>query len=89
MAHSNFQEELVVNKADDMGPEETTHVQPKGAAELGSENGHGMPQYVDGGVNPVLESEEKSKGQWFAYLKTKQFWVAMILGQGKPQPSPT
>ncbi|KAF2677905.1 DUF914-domain-containing protein [Lentithecium fluviatile CBS 122367] len=89
---SHFQEDLVADKGHDIGPlstvEHTTHVQPKGAA-LGTHSGSGNGLDADGyvgsreGVNPnsVLESEAETKGQWFAYLKTKQFWVAMLLGQ--------
>ena len=66
-------------------PQTTTHVvQPKGTEDaLGPGNGHGAPQYVDSeAANPVLESDAKTRGTWFAYLKTKQFWLAMVLGQG-------
>jgi hypothetical protein len=34
---------------------------------------------------PVLASEEpvvQTKGQWFQYIKTKQFWITLLLGQG-------
>lgn len=31
--------------------------------------------------NEVLEAEAKSKGHWFAYVKTKQFWLVLVLGQ--------
>ncbi|KAI8942081.1 hypothetical protein NX059_000179 [Plenodomus lindquistii] len=31
--------------------------------------------------NPVLERDAQTKGQWFAYLKTKQFWITLLLGQ--------
>ncbi|PVI05033.1 DUF914-domain-containing protein [Periconia macrospinosa] len=33
------------------------------------------------GGNEVLETNARTKGQWFAYVKTKQFWVALVLGQ--------
>lgn len=78
---------VILDKGDDIGSpaENTTHVQPKGASETqSSENeDHGVPQYADSGVNPVLEEEAQSKGRWFAYVTTKQFWVAMLLGQGE------
>lgn len=87
MAYPDGPAELAVhNKGDGVGPTDTTHVvQPKGTSDtLGSENGHGVPRYMDEtGANPVLENEAKTKGQWFAYVKTKQFWVAILLGQGK------
>lgn len=31
--------------------------------------------------NPVLESDAQTKGRWFQYLKTKQFWITLLLGQ--------
>lgn len=81
---SHFQEELVANKGDDMGPPigNTTHVHPKGVAHggPGSENEPDGSHVVEPG-NPVLESEAQTKGKWFAYLKTRQFWLAMLLGQ--------
>jgi solute carrier family 35 protein F1/2 len=89
---SHFQEDLIVSKGDDMG---TTHVQPKGmdashgAPHSGPGNGLGgggaeMAERGDGSVsgNPVLESVAQTKGTWFAYVKTKQFWLSMLLGQG-------
>jgi len=30
----------------------------------------------------VLEEEAQSKGRWFQYVKTKQFWLVLLLGQG-------
>ena len=39
----------------------------------------------NGGIAPeneVLERDAQTKGQWFQYLKTKQFWITLILGQG-------
>jgi hypothetical protein len=82
---SHFQEDFDTNKADDFGMESTTHVQPKATPRgtHGSENGLAAPEYVHHGVNPVLETEAQTKGKWFAYVKTKQFWLAMLLGQGK------
>jgi len=85
---SHFQEDLIVSKGDDMG-DTTMHVQPKGVDASqglrGSENGLGGSEMVDRASlsgNPVLESEAKTKGVWFAYVKTKQFWLSMLLGQG-------
>lgn len=34
--------------------------------------------------NEVLERDAQSKGRWFQYLKTKQFWLTLLLGQGRP-----
>lgn len=31
----------------------------------------------------ILERDAESKGSWFAYLKTRQFWITLVLGQGK------
>lgn len=30
----------------------------------------------------VLERDAQTKGRWFAYLRTKQFWITLALGQG-------
>ncbi|KAH4256555.1 hypothetical protein HBI04_158850 [Parastagonospora nodorum] len=32
-------------------------------------------------VNPTLEAVAESKGRWFQYVKTKQFWITLLLGQ--------
>lgn len=32
--------------------------------------------------NEVLEHDAQTKGRWFQYLKTKQFWITLLLGQG-------
>lgn len=86
-------QEFVANKGDDIGPShvDTTHVQPKGASSASSSgnglHGVGEPEYVGNGhgvidVSPVLEDEAQSKGKWFQYVKTKQFWLVLLLGQG-------
>jgi len=77
-------QEFVANKADDVGPAavDTTRVTPK-AASLDSGNGlHGAPGR-QGGIepSPVLEGEAESKGRWFQYVKTRQFWLVLLLGQ--------
>lgn len=33
-------------------------------------------------TNEVLERDAQTKGRWFQYVKTKQFWVTLLLGQG-------
>jgi hypothetical protein len=33
--------------------------------------------------NEVLEHDTQTKGRWFQYIKTKQFWITLALGQGK------
>jgi hypothetical protein len=77
------------NKGDDVSPVlETTHVQPKGALEIGGSSGngrasgHGESQYVVTGPNELMEEEAQSKGRWLSYVKTKQFWLVLLLGQG-------
>lgn len=37
------------------------------------------------GAHEVLERDAQTKGQWFQYIKTKQFWVTLVLGQGTLQ----
>jgi solute carrier family 35 protein F1/2 len=32
--------------------------------------------------NAVLEQDAQTKGRWFQYVKTKQFWITLLLGQG-------
>lgn len=32
--------------------------------------------------NDVLEQDAQTKGRWFQYVKTKQFWITLLLGQG-------
>jgi solute carrier family 35 protein F1/2 len=32
--------------------------------------------------NEVLEQDAQTKGRWFQYVKTKQFWITLLLGQG-------
>ncbi|KAF2651569.1 DUF914-domain-containing protein [Lophiostoma macrostomum CBS 122681] len=64
---------------------DTEHVYPKDASRdsySGNEaaGGHGNAEYV-GGHSEVLEEEAQSKGRWFSYVKTKQFWLVLLLGQ--------
>lgn len=33
-------------------------------------------------TNEVLERDAQTKGRWFQYVKTKQFWITLLLGQG-------
>ncbi|KAF2002400.1 DUF914-domain-containing protein [Amniculicola lignicola CBS 123094] len=72
-------------KGDDVGPvTETAHVQPKdgSTSDYGSGNGQGVgheaPELVH---SELLDVEARSKGQWFSYVKTKQFWIVLALGQ--------
>lgn len=97
MAHA--QPQAVFDKGDDVHvpateQPSTTTVHPKsaGSSHSLSENERaggatGATEYVGWEHNPVLEEEAHSKGTWFAYVKTKQFWVVLVLGQGMCRPS--
>lgn len=60
------------------------------APELGNKTG--AEYYVssendshNGGIaagNEVLERDAQTKGRWFQYVKTKQFWITLVVGQG-------
>ena len=88
------EQEFIANKGDDIGPSHvgSTHVTPKGDSSLSSSGnglrGAGEPEFGGHGqhgaieVSPVLEEEAQSKGRWFQYVKTKQFWLVLLLGQG-------
>ena len=46
--------------------------------------GNGVPKLV-GGLNEEQEQEVENRGpkgrkEWFAYIKTKQFWVVLLFG---------
>lgn len=63
---------------------EPVHITPKGL-EVSTSSEHertGEPLHAVGTGNEVLERDAQSKGHWFQYLKTKQFWLTMLLGQG-------
>lgn len=72
------------------GPVVTQIVHPKGSeGTTSSENERvGTPLHAEGTGNEVLEDDAQSKGRWFQYLKTKQFWLTMLLGQGTLLVSP-
>ena len=58
-----------------------SHKQPsvvdRSSSLSGSGNGvHGVPELVNGGANET----RMGKKEWFAYIKTKQFWVVLLLG---------
>ena len=40
------------------------------------------PNGVSAHGNEVLEHDAQTKGRWFQYIKTKQFWITLALGQG-------
>lgn len=54
----------------------TTTVLPKGADALAEPVGMAES-------NNVLEHDASTKGQWFQYVRTKQFWITLVLGQGE------
>jgi len=66
------------------GPVVTQIVHPKDAeATTSSENERtGAPLQAVRTANEVLERDAESKGRWFQYVKTKQFWLTLLLGQG-------
>ncbi|KAK3214312.1 hypothetical protein GRF29_28g2730865 [Pseudopithomyces chartarum] len=82
MAQPTPQESFAPRKDDiDMSESHTIVHQPKGADAV-PENGHGVPTLVaEREANPVLEEDAATQGTWTAYVKTKQFWIAMLLGQ--------
>jgi solute carrier family 35 protein F1/2 len=66
------------------GPAVSQTVYPKDAEVTASSgNEHtGAPLQAVGTGNSVLERDAQSKGHSFEYLKTKQFWLTLLLGQG-------
>lgn len=84
MAQPTPQESFAPRKDDiDMSESHTIVHQPKGADAV-PENGHGVPTLVaEREANPVLEEDAATQGTWTAYVKTKQFWIAMLLGQSE------
>ena len=79
----------VLDKGADIGPVEqvdTTLVRPKGSSVSDSSSGnglagqaHGVPELV-GGEGNAATTEKGSKGRWFNYLKTRNFWIVLLLG---------
>lgn len=63
----------------------TQSVHPKDSEVAGSSENErtGAPLHTVGTGNEVLERDAQSKGRWFQYLKTKQFWLTLLLGQGR------
>ena len=64
---------VVPNKGDDVGVDKT------GAGTYVSSENERDGQPVMG--NEVLEHDAQTKGRWFQYVKTKQFWITLVLGQ--------
>jgi len=62
-----------------------TDIEPAGdnpSSDLSEDVGngvHGVPELVDGGADEPT-SGMKAK-QWLAYIKTRQFWIVLLLGQ--------
>lgn len=85
MAPPDMQESFAPKGDDiDMTNTDTVVHQPKGADAGGPENGHGVPTLVTSHeANPVLERDAQTQGTWAGYVKTKQFWIAMVLGQSE------
>lgn len=82
----------VLDKGADIGPVEQVDaipVRPKGSSVSDSSSGnglagraHGVPELVGGsGEGNLAMTEEKSKGRWFNYLKTRDFWIVLLIGQ--------
>jgi len=70
---------MATTRSDGIGAAEslgTTTVLPKGSS------ARSVSLYASES-NDVLEQDAQTKGQWFQYVKTKQFWITLILGQGK------
>ncbi|KAJ4369290.1 hypothetical protein N0V86_009121 [Didymella sp. IMI 355093] len=65
------------------GPVVTQTVHPKDSGVTGSSENEstGVPLHAVGTGNEVLERDAQSKGRWFQYLRTKQFWLTLLLGQ--------
>ncbi|KAF2126135.1 DUF914-domain-containing protein [Dothidotthia symphoricarpi CBS 119687] len=55
-------------------PHASTTVHPK------ADSTHSQPIYTSES-NAVLEHDAQTKGRWFQYVKTKQFWITLVLGQ--------
>ncbi len=46
-------------------------------------DGHGVPELVGGRDEEQEEAESRGprgRKEWFAYIKTKQFWIVLIFG---------
>jgi hypothetical protein len=86
---------LVVSKSDDIGPAERVSGTRLSASSKdpslsdtvsGNErpDGHGVPELVGEeqgrGENAGAGTEPEGKRTWFAYLRTRDFWLVMLLG---------
>jgi hypothetical protein len=67
------------NKSD-VSVDRTGTVDKTGAGiNVSDENEHNGSSAAMG--NPTLEQVAQTKGRWFQYVKTKQFWITLLLGQ--------
>ena len=76
---------VVPNKGDDdFGGGGVTSDVDKTGTYVSSENGSHHRGAAAAALenNPVLEHDAQTKGRWFQYVKTKQFWITLLLGQG-------
>jgi len=61
----------------------TTHVRPKDngdGIDASSQGGSGSPELVGGDADVERAVNRKKGKEWFAYIKTKQFWVVLVMG---------
>lgn len=54
------------------------HAKDHGDRSSDSTSGDGVPEIIVGGEEVVSRSRKKA---WFAYVKTKQFWLVLVFGQ--------
>lgn len=77
------------NAPEVMGPGTTTTVTandraPEIYGKTGAETHVGSSELAPSNSadrNSVLAHDAETKGSWFAYLKTRQFWITLLLGQ--------
>lgn len=62
---------------------ETTvvHAQDHGDRSSASLDRHGVPEVFGGDEDGVVRNRKR---EWFAYVKTKQFWIVLVLGYDLP-----
>ena len=53
------------------------HAKDHGHRSSTSTNGDGVPEIVGGSEDGMSRSTKK---EWFAYVKTKQFWLVLVFG---------
>jgi len=79
-------ESAVVTRAGDVETkvDATTRVRPEDSGDsidASSGDGHGSPELIGEGADQERAVNRKRGKEWFAYIKTKQFWVVLVLGQ--------